>query len=464
MSTRRSPAALRRSFMVGPVCLALLLLAETAGGQEGPDGLASLARGVLPTVVTITVPDESGPERSDDGGPATQLYYELFGGGPLKRRQAVATGVILDAKGLVVTAAHAVAGVGDVEAVTVDGIGRKAAVVGLDRKTDVAVLRIQGTAPFPHARLGDSDAMRVGDWVLAIGSPYGLGTTVTRGIISSLPRARPRAVVDDLIQTDATTFLDSVGGPLVNARGEVVGFTTVLTLHDFGISFALPSNAARTIVAQLEREGAVMRGALDARFQALTPGLGRALGLPDAAGLLIADLDPKGAAAKAGVRRGDVVTKIDGRPIEVPYDVERILRASFPAQTIELTYWRRGRVLVSRVALEREAEPSPARPLARRPTAMMRFEARALTPELGVVVAFVRRDADAAEPGLRVGDIIREINYEPIRTMADFDRIADAVRPRDWLVLLVQRAQAALYVAVEARETAVSATSGARRP
>ena len=123
--------------------------------------------------------------------------------------------------------AHAVVGATDIEAIVADGASHKATVVGLDRKTDVAVLRLRGPGPFPHARLGDSDAARVGDWVLAIASPYGLGTTVTRGIISATPRARPRAGVDDLLQTDAATFLDSVGGPLVNARGEVIGFTTV---------------------------------------------------------------------------------------------------------------------------------------------------------------------------------------------------------------------------------------------
>lgn len=448
----------------GAAFLGLLLLARAAGGQVGPDGFASLARVALPAVVTITVPDESGTGLSDDAGPPAELLYELFGGLLKGRRQAVATGVILDADGLVITSAHAVAGAGDVEATMADGVSRKAAVVGLDRKTDVAVLRLRGTGPFPHARLGDSDAARVGDWVLAIGSPYGLGATVTRGIISAIPRARPRAVVDDLLQTDAATFLDSVGGPLVNARGEVIGFTTVLTLHDFGISFALPSNVARKIVAQLAREGAVARGSLDVRFQGLTPGLGRALGLPDAAGLLVADINPQGAAAKAGFRQGDVVTKLDGRPVEVPYDVEHVLRTSSPAQTIELTYWRRGRILVSRVSLGKDVEQSPARPLSSRPTAMLRFDVRALTPEMGVVVALVRPDRPAVEPGLRVGDIIREINQEPIRTIADFGRLVDAVKPGDWLALLVQRGQAAVYVAVEARETAISAMPGTRRP
>ena len=449
----------------GAAFLGLLLLAGAAGGQVGPDDFASLARVALPAVVTITVPAASGPGLSDDEGPPAELLYELFGGAlPRGRRQAVAAGVILDPDGLVITSAHAVAGAGDIEAIVADGVSRKATVVGLDRKTDVAVLRLGGTGPFPHARLGDSDAARVGDWVLAIGSPYGLGATVTRGIISALPRARPRAVVDDLLQTDAATFLDSVGGPLVNARGEVIGFTTVLTLHDFGISFALPSNAARTIVAQLAREGAVARGSLDVRFQELTPGLGRALGLVDTAGLLVADLDLQGAAARAGFRRGDVVTKLDGRAVEVPYDVEHVLRTSSPAQTIELTYWRRGRFHVSRVRLGKEVEQAPARPLSSRPAAMLRFDVRALTPEMGVVVALVRQDRPAPEPGLRVGDIIREINQEPVRTMADFGRLVDALKPGDWLALLVQRGQAAVYVAVEARETAIFAIPDRRRP
>ena len=326
-------------------------LAGTAGAQGGPDGLASLARAALPAVVTITVPDESGPGLLDEDGAPAELRRELFGELLKGRRQAVATGVILDADGLVITSAHAVAGAGDIEATMADGVSRKATVVGLDRKTDVAVLRLRGPGPFAHARLGDSDAVRVGDWVLAIGSPYGLGATVTRGIISAMPRARPRAVVDDLLQTDAATFLDSVGGPLVNARGEVIGFTTVLTLHDFGISFALPGNAARKIVAQLVAGG--RGGAWIARRA--VPGTDprarqRRSGRADAGGLLIADINPQGAAARAGVRQGDVVTKLDGRPVEVPYDVEHVLRNFLPAQTIELTYWRRGRY--ARVARE----------------------------------------------------------------------------------------------------------------
>ena len=293
------------AMLFGIAILAWPPLAGTAGGQVGPDGL-----GVAGPRRPSRRRDHHGARRVRSGAlgrrrPAGRVAPRALRWSLLKgRRQAVATGVILDPDGLVITSAHAVAGAGDIEAIMADGVSRKATVVGLDRKTDVAVLRLRGPGPFPHARLGDSDAVRVGDWVLAIGSPYGLGATVTRGIISAMPRARPRAVVDDLLQTDAATFLDSVGGPLVNARGEVIGFTTVLTLHDFGISFALPSNAARKIVAQLAREGAVARGSLDVRFQGLTPGLGRALGLPDAAGLLIADINPQGAAARAGVPSG----------------------------------------------------------------------------------------------------------------------------------------------------------------
>jgi serine protease Do len=156
--------------------------------------------------------------------------------------------------------------------------------------------------------------------------------------------------------------------------------------------------------------------------------------------------------------------RVDGRPVEVPYDVEHVLRSSSPAQTIELTYWRRGRMLVSRVSLGKEVEPPRARPLSSRPTAMLRFDVRALTPEMGVVVSLVRPDRPAAEPGLRVGDIIREINQEPVTTIADFERLVDAVKPGDWLALLVQRGQVAVYVAVDARESAISAMPGPRRP
>jgi serine protease Do len=446
-----------RAVLAGTLLLGLLVVSRIAGAEAVRDSLAPLARAVLPAVVTITAPGVRGPQ----DGLLPNLLSELFGEVVEEgRRQAVATGVILEPDGLVLTAAHAVSELGDLEVITADGVRRKATVLGLDRQTDVAVLRLAAGGPLPQAKLGDSEAVRVGDWVLAIGTPYGLGATVTGGIISALPRTHPVAAVDDLLQTDAATFSDSAGGPLVNAGGEVIGITTLLTAHNFGISFALPSNTARKIVSRLARDGAVRRGSLGARVQSLTPGLARALRRSEPGGLLISDVSPRGAAARAGLRAGDVVARLHGRNLETPYDVERILRDSSPAQTMELTYWRQGQVRASRVTLGTEVEQRPGRPFSSRNAAMLRFEVRALTPEMGVVVAHVRPDVPAPEAGLRPGDIIREINQEPVRTIDDFERLVDPVKPGDWLALLVQRGRTAVYVAVEARRADISAMPG----
>jgi len=433
--------------------LAVLLLSSPVGAQPMTDAFPSAARAVLPAVVTITIPSETvGPDLDgEEGIPESELLRgllgEAFGGSP---RQAVAAGVILDLDGLVLTTARAVREVADIEATTVDGLTHKATIVGLDRKTDLAVLRLGGLGPFRHASLGNSDAVRTGDWVVAIGAPYGLGATVTAGIISATARARPIAPVDDLLQTDATTFPDSAGGPLVNVRGEVIGFTTVLATSQFGIGFAVPSNTARKIFLQLAREGVVARGSLDARVQRLTPGLAKAFGTPDRLGLLVADVPSAGSAARAGLRVGDILVTLDGKRLEVPYDLERALRESVPAQTLAVTYWRTGQVHASPVTLGRERDEVTARPFTTRAASMLRFEVRPITPEMGVVVTHVRPDRAMAEARVRPGDVIREIDHQPVRTLSDFERFVDHLKPGDWLAILVQRGRLALYVAVVA--------------
>jgi serine protease Do len=173
--------------------------------------------------------------------------------------------------------------------------------------------------------------------------------------------------------------------------------------------------------------------------------------------LLITDVSPRGAASSAGLRRGDVVTTLQGKSLGTGYDVERLLRDSTPAQVMEVTYWRRGQARASRLTLGKEVEDPLGRPFSTRTAAMLRFEVRALTPEMGVVVAHVRPDRPAAEAGLRAGDIVREINEQPVRTLEDFARVVDPVRPGDWVALLVQRGRSAVYVAVEARRAEVSA-------
>lgn len=443
-----------KAMSVSQVIAAVVVLASVAGAEAAMDELGSAAQRLLPSVVIITVASDG--EGEDD---ESLEIGELLGHLPVPARQAVATGIIIEPSGLVLTSAQAISGGTDIAATTADGVSRPVGVVGLDRATDIAVVRIRGGGSYAAARWGDSDAVQVGDVVVAIGTPYGLGASVTRGIVSARPRPTPRAAVDDLLQTDATTFADSAGGPIANVRGEVIGITTLLTLHEFGISFAMPGNTARNIATRLARDGAIVRGSTGARFQELTPGLARALGAPDAAGLLVADAPRESAVARAGLRAGDIVTKIDRRGIARAYDVERILLASAPAQELDVTYWRGDHFATARVVLDR-ARPMPvARPLATGRSALLRVDVRALTPEMGVVVSLARPDQPPTEPGLRAGDVIRQVNQVPVTTLRDFERVVDRVRPGDWVLFLVQRGAAAIYVAVEARAQSAASSS-----
>lgn len=439
-----------RSASLIRIIAALVALASVVGAEAAPDDLGPAAQRLLPSIVIVTV--AGGGEEQDE---ESLEIGELLGHLPTPARQAVATGIIIEPNGLVLTSAQAIAHGIELAATTADGVSRPAVVVGLDRATDIAVIRIRSGGPFAAARWGNSDAVQVGDALIAIGTPYGLGPSVTRGIVSARPRATPRAAVDDLLQTDAATFGDSAGGPIANLRGEVIGITTMLTLHEVGISFAMPANVARGIATRLARDGAIVRGSTGARFQELTPGLARALGAPDAAGILVADAPRDSAVARAGLRAGDIVTKIDRRGIERAYDVERVLLASSPAQELDVTYWRGDHFVTARVVLDRARAVPPPRPLATARAALLRVEVRTLTPEMGVVVSLVRPDQPLTEPGLRAGDVIRQVNQMPVTTLGDFERVVDRVRPGDWVLFLVQRGAAAVYVAVEARTPTV---------
>ena len=451
---RRGHPRKRHIAAIGGVLVGLLLGAVQANAEVSGQTNGSALRTVLSAVVTLTLPGDPEPldlpETQSSGG---ELLLDLFGDRLAEsRRTAVASGVIVDERGLVVTAAHAVEDNADqLEATIGNGAVYKVTVVGVDRKTDVAVLRLVGAGPFPHAAFGDSSAMRAGAPVFAIGSPFGLGATVTAGIISATPRARPVAFVDELIQTDAATFPDSAGGPLVNARGEVIGLVTVLTQYEFGIGFALPSNVASRIVSRLVRDGEVRRGTLDVRVQRLTPGLSRALALPEPTGLVVTEVVPRPEVAKLGLLIGDVLTRLDNIALSAPYDLDRALRDSAPGQTVELAYWRKGRQQTARVALVRSSQKGVRRPFTTRSAALLRFEVRPITPELGVVVALVR-SGGSEEPGVRAGDVIREINQQPVRTVAEFERATEDVRPGEWIALLVQRGRVPVFVAVKAAD------------
>jgi S1-C subfamily serine protease len=309
---------------------------------------ATLAEAVKPAVVNVS------------------LMEDFFGEGPQRAPgHGIGSGVLIDPSGLALTNAHVVEGSSRIEVTTVDGARYPARLVGADRKTDLAVIRLEaGGQTFPALPLGDSDAVRVGDWVIAVGSPFGLSATVTSGIVSATARQVGAGPHDDFLQTDAAINPGNSGGPLVNMRGEIIGINTALVRGGSGIGFAIPANMARRISAGLIADGAVSRGWLGVSRQPLiaaVPGeppparLGLTVqplthaaptaGVRARAGVLVTTVEPDGLAARAGIRPGDVVLEVEGRPVKSGADLTRLTRGLRPGRPLSVRLERGGRAL-----------------------------------------------------------------------------------------------------------------------
>lgn len=420
-----------------------LVLGATAGpavGQRGvPPSFAAIVEAVAPAVVTISALAEPGRADSE----ASAEDDDRGNAGP------IGSGVIIDPRGVVLTNAHlAEAGV-PIEVLTSNGGRYRPTRVAIDARSNLAVLIIgDGTVAFPHARLGDSDRAQVGDWVVAIGTPGGLQTTVTAGIISARPRDSGGPEVPDYIQTSAVLRAGSSGGPLVDLAGEVVGINTVFAFETIGLAFTIPSNTARLVASQLVANGRVSRAALGLVTQVLTPELARALGTGTAAGLLVADVLPAGPGAAAGLRSGDLLLAIDTRRLVARTDLMRVLEQARTGQTVTLQIRRRdGAERSVAVTLGEERDEAPSSLIAYR-LPELGCDVRSITPDLGVVVT--RVDPQARAAGLRPGDIVRELNNIPVRTVDHFSRLADRLTAGARVALLVQRGRVATYVALTA--------------
>jgi serine protease Do len=292
---------------------------------------AKVAEAIKPAVININTVSRGG------GGGGRTPFEEFFGDEFFRRffgdvperipQRSLGSGVIIDPSGIALTNAHVIEKATEIEVITLDGNKHKAKPIGLDKKTDLAVLKLDdGKGKFSFARLGDSDRMQVGDWVIAVGSPFGLQATVTAGIISAKARQLGQNVFDDFLQTDAAINPGNSGGPLVNMQGEVVGINTAIVAGGSGIGFAIPSNMARKIYAELSTKGRVTRGWLGVSIQPLTSDLANSFGAKDTKGVLISDVVPDSPAAEAGIQRGDVIREINRNRIRSTADYEKITR------------------------------------------------------------------------------------------------------------------------------------------
>jgi serine protease Do len=419
-----------------------------AGAAEPPTSFARVAAAALAASIVIRGPDAEGIVSSVpvDSDPDEGKLDGLSAG----RERVLGAGVIVDPQGIALTSARVMRLMPGFEVALIDGTLLRATVVGLDRRTDVAVLKLHSGAPLPHLPLGDSDLVEVGDWVIAVGAPSGLEGTVSAGIITATPTPKSSSPLASFLQTDAAMGRGNAGGPIVAMSGEVVGLGTVFSGE--GIGYALPATIVRKVYLELLEKGRVSRPWLGVTMQSLTADLARALGARADIGVLIADVLPKSPAASVGIRSGDIVVEVGGTAVSSRAEVERAMRVLAPGEMVRLKVRREARELVASVKLGQEPDEWQVLPALARARWLLGIDVRPITPTMGAVVEDVDPGGPADLVGVEPGDVIREVDRQPVRNITDFQTIARTLRAATEVLMLVQRSDVALYVVLRARK------------
>jgi serine protease Do len=437
-------------------------------------GFADLAAKVKSAVVNIATTEQIERTSAQEvpGLPPGSPLAELFGrhsatpGG--ESRHALGSGFIIDPAGYIVTNNHVVDHARKVVVTLDDGSSYTATVKGRDAKTDLALLKIDAGKQLPFVSFGDSDQARVGDWIVAVGNPFGLGGTVTAGIVSAHGRNLDDGPYDDFLQTDAAINPGNSGGPLFNQSGQVIGIdTAILSPHgggSVGIGFAIPSNLATKIVAQLREHGTVERGWLGVQMQPLSPALAKAIGRPNTDGVLVDQVQPDSPAARADLQVGDVITGFAGAPVKNPRELALAVANQHEGAAAQLTIWREGQARSLALTVGTQAPEHTAAQAAPSDGTPVGMALAPLTKEArdqlglgdtakGVVVAQVTPGSRAAESGVQPGDVIVKIGSEPVATPSEaIARIHAAEHDKKEAVpLLVMRDGTTYYLALELR-------------
>lgn len=390
-----------------------------------------------------------------------ELMRRFFGQniGP-EEATGIGSGVIIDARGIVLTNNHVVEGADEVRVRTADSKDYRAVVKGSDRDTDLAVLHLRDvTSPLAAARLGNSDSLRVGDYVVAIGNPFGLSLTVTSGIISAKSRVIGIGPYDEFLQTDAAINPGNSGGPLFNLDGAVVGINTAISASGQNIGFAIPIDLAKSIASQLEGKGRVIRGFLGVAIQDLTPELSRAFGLSLDKGAVVGSVEPNSPAAKSGMKEGDVIFEMNGEPVDSAAQLSRRVSLLNPGQKVSIHFYR-DRVARSTTATLVE-HPAPGKggagseKLPQKKEQSLGLTLSSIPPAVqteagvkqGALVTNVESGSRAERAGLRQGDIIVEANRQPIAKPDDFTTIVGATSKEQLLIRVVRR-DGTRYIAI----------------
>jgi serine protease Do len=449
------------------------LFAATPALARGPEGIADVAEKVIDAVVNIstsqTIEAKGGPGEGrgatpqlPPGSPFEEFFDDFFKnrrgqGGPRggdaqpHKTNSLGSGFIIDPSGIVVTNNHVIADADEINVIMNDGTKIKAEIVGIDKKTDLAVLKFKPVKPLVAVKFGDSDKLRLGEWVIAIGNPFSLGGTVTAGIVSARNRDIASGPYDNYIQTDAAINRGNSGGPLFNLDGEVIGVNTLIispTGGSIGIGFAVPSKTVVGVVDQLRQFGELRRGWLGVRIQQVTDEIAESLNIKPARGALVAGVEEKGPARPAGIEPGDVVVKFDGKDIKEPKDLSRVVADTAVGKEVDVVIIRKGEEQTKRVTLGRledNDKPQPAaikspepaeKPVTQKALGLdlanlskdLRTRYKIKDSVKGVVITNVDGTSDAAEKRLTPGEVIVEVAQEAVNNAVDLKKRVDQLK------------------------------------
>jgi serine protease Do len=480
--------------LLAAICLGTASVIISAPAlARGPDGIADVAEKVIDAVVNISTTQTieakgggGGGERGQmpqlpPGSPFEEFFDDFFknrggrpgdknGGLQPRKTNSLGSGFIVDTAGIVVTNNHVIADADEINVIMNDGTKIKAELVGVDKKTDLAVLKFKPVKPLIAVKFGDSDKLRLGEWVIAIGNPFSLGGTVTAGIVSARNRDINSGPYDSYIQTDAAINRGNSGGPLFNLDGEVIGVNTLIISPSggsIGIGFAVPSKTVAGVVDSLRQFGELRRGWLGVRIQQVTDEIAESLSIKPARGALIAGVDDKGPAKPAGIEPGDVVITFDGKDIKEPKDLSRVVADTAVGKAVDVVVIRKGKEETKQVTLGRlddgekavQAAVKTTPDAAEKPATQkaLGLDLTGLSKDLrtrykikdsvkGVIITSVDNGSDAAEKRLSAGDVIVEVAQEAVTNAADVKKRVDQLKKdgKKSVLLLVSNADGEL--------------------
>ncbi len=459
---------MKRLLLLAVCCLGLVLPAG-AGAVAPPPDFVALAKALKPAVVNISTTKSAKPRRPMLPGPRgpqmdpfEEFFERFFQGQPNvpRNERSLGSGFIISADGYILTNNHVVDGADEIKVKLADGRSFAAKIKGGDAKLDLALLKIDTGERLPVAKLGDSGKLQVGEWVMAIGNPFGLEQTVTVGIVSAKGRVIGAGPYDDFIQTDASINPGNSGGPLFNLAGEVIGINTAIIANGQGIGFATPVNAAQAIIPQLREVGHVTRGWLGVSVQPVTEELAASFGLDKPRGALVTEVIKGSPAETAGFQRGDIILAVDGKPVAEMTDLPRLVAALPVDSAVRFEVFRDGKSRTLGVKIGKLVEGEQGKAAAAGSGSSLGMAVTDLTPEVarslgisagkGAVVTAVEPAGPAADANIRLGDLVLEVNGKEIANAAAYAQAIKGLKPGQVLRLLLQRGESLLYTTIKA--------------